>query len=479
MSKNYDNYLKQIDANREEIAEVILSTIKELLPNLYKEEKDNYRDLILNKNKYFFLETSPFLNKVQIENKQLLKKLSDLVNFDVEHYLKTKKGGGAQLASSIADDASTKIYNKNRKLYSNFGITNATIRDIYSQGGMEKIEELNKVCRDLRENRFMFGFKSEFLTIFAYIKQGIKGKEFDFVKKKFNVETYDDLLKVNTELDSFLIDASKLSPEKRAIIEENRDNYRARIGKGKDYFISEKEVLKQKKAIEKVYNYNMYKQVFDKTNIKDFFEKFSYEYNGKNINKLVNIYFAEQSAGMHSVLNLDKGEEHFCFLSDDILSGSCDWINNVVVHETIHCLENYSSKKDVNFSRVYRSINEALTNDLTNRAKRKLSQNIIEDDEIKKNSIMLSSVYDSMDLLLAKLKKHPVYEYILESKFKNNVEELEEKVGVTNMENISRCFDKAFSLSMDNVKEQIECANELVGVLKRMNIAKKMSFSKA
>ena len=110
----------------------------------------------------------------------------------------------------------------------------------------------------------------------------IIGKQFDEIKKKVKVSTLEDLLFMGIEMESFFIDTSNKSDNQKKIIERNKDSFRKRMGVGKDYNLDKETYEVLKNQINQIYNFNLYRQALDNSNLKDFFSYYGYEYNGHN-----------------------------------------------------------------------------------------------------------------------------------------------------------------------------------------------------
>lgn len=471
----YDTYLKEIDNSKEKIAWAIAKGICNGNETEASQYYKGFRDVLLNGATSFFIDIKSFHSTYMREVVALLKELSDFVDYDVSRYVLDNDNRPTAVSinvySRLKQGSLEKMYYDNFAMYDKIGLSLGTFRMLFEEGGNRKIEELNKLIKKVNRKVSMIKFKDFCSTFKDMIQFSSINKRFDKIKEKFNLENIDDLLDLNTEIDSFFVDESTLSDQQKRILENNKKSFRARIGAKEDYFISEKDALKLKKEIEKIYNFNLYRQAFDNTNLREFFENNDYEYNAHNLKRVFNMLFCIFNAtAICSNDDLGKGYMKHCMFGKIILDKSADYQNNIIIHEFIHAVEKLEPNHK-NFCDKYSTINEAMTEFFTKRSSKYFDGAIL--PSCKDNPwCEYGSMYDNMLPLVETLEKSELWDDFVNAKFFGKTKELEEKIGVSTMNKINKCFMGAFCLPISDIYSQRVYARDLEKVLRKIVVKK-------
>lgn len=474
----YAAQIREIEERKDDMAKAIALGLSDGNLEKAKEYYEIFKKTIVNDTKYFFLEVSDFQTQYMVEVNSMVDKLNAVIGKDIRPYLfgNIAVASGSNIAGVVKSKKTKieKIYDKYENEYKSLGIDKNDIQRVYNQGGMRKIDELNKLIKQVKSKTFMMEHKNILSSIKDSLKQKPMTKALERLNSKYHIGQIDDLLKINTEIDSFLIDTSKLSKEQRSLVEENRNSYRSRIGENEDYFINKQEAIKIKKDINTIYNYNMFKQMSNNTNIEDFFRTNDIEYNQKNVNDVISIMFTTMGAtGSSTYLDTGRGGVNYCMLNSFLLDSSADKVTDVVIHETIHALEQRNKKSKETFCGKYRNINEAMTEYFTLKAMKYFKGNVLKSTENNPKKDWQSG-YNNMLPCVEVLESSGLFEYFINAKFYGEVEALENKVGIDNMKKISKCFDKAAKLEINDYRNQQKCAEEINEIIKNMKKARVM-----
>jgi len=480
MSIKYLDQIRAIDSKKADIARAIALAVAEGNDRKFNEYYDGFKDILENKTRSFFVEIKDFSSIYKTEVKAMLEELSKFVGKNIGEYI-FKEGKyvsfkDIKINSNIEKSEVEKLFDKNKSVYESLGIYESDIHRLYNDGGKEKIKGLNKLIEKFRKKTFMFDLKEQFCVIKESLQMIFISKQFDKLKAYYKLRTLDDLLVLHTEVASFLIDESKLNREQREIVEKNRNSYRKRVGVNEDFYISKKDVLKLNKEIEKIYNFNIYKQMFDNTNIKDFFELYGYEYNSKNIRGAFRFIVQQFTVtGTCTNFSFDNNDVKHCFFNYKILEDDAESQNNIILHEFIHALE-ILEDIDVSFCARYRFINEAMTEYLANKASKYLNNNILSDKENK--YCKYGTLYDSMLPLVERFSSSIIWDEFVKVKFYGNLDKFESKIGYNDLYKISMCFDEAFKLNIDDIEGQKRCVEKLDGIIKKVEKKYKKEIEK-
>lgn len=478
MSSNYITQIQEIEERKDDMAKAIALGVSDGNIEKAKEYYKRFQKTIVNDTKYFFLEVNDFQTQYMLEVNSMVDKLNAVIGKDIRPYLfyNVLTASGSNIAGVVKNKKTKaeKIYDKYEDVYKSLGIDKNDIQRVYDQGGMHKINELNKLIKQVKSKTFMMEYKNILSTIKDSLKQKPMTKALDRLNSKYHIGQIDDLLKINTEIDSFLVDVSKLSKEQRLLVEENKNSYRSRIGENKDYFIDKQEAMRIKKDINTIYNYNIFKQMSNNTNIEDFFKMNNIEYNQKNVNDVISIMFTTMGMGVtgsSTYLDTGHGGVNYCMLNSFLLDSSADHVTDIIIHETVHTLEQRNKKSKEVFCGKYRNINEVMTEYFTLKSMKYFKGNVLKSIENNPKKDW-KCAYNNMFPCLEVLKSSGLFEYFINAKFDGKVKELEDKVGLDNMKKISKCFDKASKLKTDDLINQKKCAEELNGVIKNIKKTK-------
>lgn len=463
-------FIEDVESNKDKIAFALAMTFANGDSRRANSYFENFYNVLTNNNKTFFLSyDNGYSSEYEKRTDNLLIELYELMDFEVavnaykEYFVEDYDGVNDYIIKSAK-----KSFEKNYGTYAKRGIDFNKFLKIYIEGKAGKLDEL---LASIEKEMRMYSLKRELSIYKEMLMLPLMNKRYAKLCDIYNVSKMNDLLTLNTEIDSFFVDESKLDDNSRSIIENNRNSFRKRINKGNDFYLSESEAEKIKKNIEQVYNYNVYREMFSNTNLEEFIQDNHIEVNEKNLKLLSECYFKLVSEGVDAfrlVVDFGYGETTYCFYRDKSIAYNSESQNNTILHESIHVLEgknNGKKSKKIN-SNKYKSLNEALTEYLAKEACTYLDENILSKSGKADSG---GSVYDSMLPLVEELRHSGIWEDILKAKLLGNVEQLENKIGVSNFNDICKCFDRAYNNFDDQVIEK--CKKDLISIL-RMGVKK-------
>lgn len=482
MTKGYDKQISEIEQNFEQIAYVVAMAISDGDKKNASEMYNHFVEILKNDVILFFLETSDIYNSYEKKLISMLDELGNYVELDLKSivFLRTMNVFDSHLFGNNPEEKECEeLYKERKEKYAKLGIAYNIFSKFYAANGIEGVKKLDSMVDNVNKQLFMRSAKSFFSSISEVL--GFKlfvNKQFGKFNSTYGVKSLDDLLILNTEIDSFFVDEKFLNPEARKIIEENRRNFRKRIGAKDNYLISKWKAAKLKKQINRIYNFNLYTEIFNKTNLKDFFIKYGYNISSENLSTSLQLLYTiySHASGLCSTwCNFGKGNKRVVFLSSNLaLNGSIHDIQNaVIIHELIHSLEKINAKFKHDFPYKYRNINEAITEYLTKKSLKYLKKNIL--SLAKEDNLFdrYSSAYDPMMPLVDKLAQSDLWSYFLKAKFAGDIKGLENKIGLDNMKIISACFDEVYKFRDDaTIEKALKQLDDILSNLKKQNANK-------
>ena len=362
------------------------------------------------------------------------------------------------------------LYRKNNNKYEALGIEKSDLARVYNEHGEEGLKKLDENVNQLSKDTFLYSLKKTFYT-FRLLNYSKKiSRQFSSLISKYNVQNIDELLIFNQEVGSFLLDLDGLDESEISVIEKSRNNFRNRIGADSSFILSKKEALQLQNRINKIYNNHAYKEILRITNFRDFLEMQGYELNSKNLDRLLYLYFDMfGNIGSCSKFAFGMESKHLClFNAKDLLNSNGEEQNNVILHEYIHCLDDYDETSIVKpFSIDFQYLNEALTEYLSVKALKYLKGNILSSS--KKSFVKSTeSSYVCMFPLVEKLRASSIWNDILVAKLAgNDIDYIERRIGYNNLKNIGKCFDKTYKNRNDS-KIREENLVKLDGILQKL-----------
>ena len=476
MSYEYDKQIEEIEKSREKIAYAVAMAVcdgkKENVAKYYR----NFLDILTNDTEYFFVKSKDIIKTYEKKVLSSLKEISGFLDKDLSsNIFNIQNTGGVSPADVVGEKVEKseceKLYEKRKKIYGKITIRYNSFKKLYDSKGLDGILKLDSLVKKANNILFMEKAKKFLSNMREVAVLPNIHKKFGKLSRGYGLKTLDDLMVLNTEIDSFFVDEKNLNDDIKKIVEENRQNFRKRIGAKEDYFIAEKEARKLKKEISRVYNYNLYREVFGKTNIIEFFSKYGYELNEHNLKETFCLLFGSfKVTGICSKRNFGRGDKQCIFLSSEITSS--EWLqeskNDLILHESIHAMEKTKENYKNSFCFKYRSINEAMTEFLARESLKYLDNNILSEGVEKRFNQSLYSIYDPMLPLVKKLFESDFKEDFLKAKFEGDVVGLEHKIGMGNLKKISKCLIDAFEygknekiinmalLELDNILENVQ-----------------------
>ena len=460
---NYTIEINDINSKKEKIAFAISMSVangnEEEAMKIYPRFLSD-----LNSSTVFFLYLKSFESRYKIERRAAIEKLSDFLGYDTRPFIDHE---AKVVLTKYFDDPSSKVvefYKRNAKRYARFGLTYDRIKQLYNENKIDELEaligEINKYQR--------FKFIQEFSSRSKENKEiPIIGKQFDDLKTRFKISTLDDLLTLSTEIDSFFVDTRELDNKQRQIIENDRDSFRRRFGVNKYYMMDEEYALSLKNQINQVYNFNLYRQALDNSNIRDFFVLNGYEYNGENLDHVLGMLMSLPGAvGICGHHDYGDGKQKHCFYTIELLKKTTTHQNMIITHEFIHALERINEGERP-FWKAYRGINEAMTEYFALRAQEYLDGNIISNHSDNEHS-PYRCAYTNMLPLVEVLEKSPYWQDFLSAKFDGNIDGLIKKIGRGNLIKIRDTFISCNCLEENDYSSQRMYADRLDKLIKKI-----------
>lgn len=335
------------------------------------------------------------------------------------------------------------LYSKNSKMFLKLGITYKQFIDLYNRYGLEHVFELSKLVSVLKKKSFMYDVKYKLSGKKAFWDFKLNVSELGGIIDKYHIDSTRDLMDFYSELSSFFIDTSNFNEKEKKIVEENKQKFIDRVG-NKKIINDHKELKRLKSMIESMYKDKMLLNCFYKANLGDFFDRYKFDFNKENLQKIIKFYiYAYGVSAFQTFTKFDGKMHNFCFFNDICFEQNDFYLNYVILHEFIHTLGDFGfvlSKERFDVRCKY--FDEALTHYFAKNACGYLKNNIIEGRECEEKVII--SGYECMMPLVDVLKKSFLWQDIIYCKINNDCSLLEERIGGSLME-ISNLFDLTYT----------------------------------
>ena len=163
---------------------------------------------------------------------------------------------------------------------------------------------------------------------------------------------------------------------------------------------------------------------------------------------------------------LKKKPKNLClYRGENIVYGTKFNQNNIILHEFIHSLDQYTEDSIVKpFCIDFKYLNEALTEYLSLEAVKYLKGDILTLEE-KKVYFPSESSYWCMMPLVKRLEASSIWKHIKVAKLAgDDLDYIERYIGYSNLKRIGNCFDKLYA-NRSNPKMKEECLSKLDDIL--------------
>lgn len=457
-----DYRINYIENNKAKFAYYIADTFAELLDNKHMQWElfGKFSDKIKNSN-VFIIKKLNYKTEYQKDIDNIFKELNKHFSYGIESYTYSLFTAFADAFRyykrenyrEISDDELERLHNlylKHYDYYKNVGIWYDRFLDFMLKSDEKQYEDmlslvidLNKKIANYNQNKVAEYNKEMFLSQFIFSK-------YSRFFKKYNLQSNDDLFNLLTEINSFTIDTSLLNDEELKQVEINKGKYRIRMNLKDDFNLSVRKANNVKRKIEKIYNDNVFNELFVKSNLGEFFKYFNIENNRKNIIDMVDVYLAFDDTEAANFYNdFGSGNKNFTLYKEDVFDNDSVFMNNVIAHEFVHCVERiYDMEKKENiFNNNYRIMNEVLTEFVARESVKKFL-NIDHYYDSKS-----SEKYNNEMLLVEGIKDSEVFKYLILAKLYNDDSLLVRKIGRKNLNKVSNYFEEVWNSSDMSEKE--------------------------
>ena len=462
----YSMEIKEVENSKSKIAWAITMGIFNGDEQLAKKYYPRFLQDI-NESTVFFLKVNSFQTRYTIERKKVIKELSDYLGYDTLPYLDKQASIAIRIFPKTDTSEFAIFYRKNAKRYARYGVSADKLEELYNAN---KIDELNSLIDKIDKYQAFKFIREQSMNNKELKELPIVGKQFEELKEKFKLSTLDDLLVLGIEIDSFFIDTSNKNEDEIKVIEENKSSFRNRISENKDYQLPKEIAEKIKDQINLVYNFNLYRQVLDNSNLKDFFAINDFEYNSDNLDHAVSIILSvATAAAICATHEYKEGKLKHCIFGASILDKTLKHQNTIITHEFVHALERINKDQGKPFWRRYCSINEAMTEYFALRSQKYLDGNII-NSHLDNEESEYKCAYTNMLLLVEVLEQSPYWQDFLDAKFNGNVEALVKKIGEKNLRSIRDKFISCSCLEDNDISSQRMYAESLRKLINKIYI---------
>ena len=448
-----DKFMSDIDSKKKEIARAISLAWSSGNKSQALKEYPYIYDIIKNCKHYIFKTNS--LNNSYVKSIDCLldeidkkiEKFSVKNNFYKKEQIRFSgnpfEGDTFEMNKNIVNKLQRK-YLASRNMFLRLGISFQTFIDIVGIKGEQEALELVKLVKLLdRKNKF-YDLKSYLFSQKDKVFFKINMKNAINIIDEYKIKSIDDLFELHTLISSFFVEVRLLNDEEKDIIEENKQKLKDLISDEK-LWKSKMRLLSLKAKVEKIFNDEMLNNVINNSNCKDFFDRYDISFSSENLLILLKDYhYVYQVDGFKAVREYDKKDNDMIYLNNRILGAESKYVNEVILHEYIHCLEDKVKDKTVKpFCIKCKYVNEALTEFLSLEAVKYLNCNIIEKEDSKISNGKYKSVYACLLPMVRVLKNSSLWNDFLYCKKANDYSLLEERIGSYAME-ISRLFDTCY-----------------------------------
>lgn len=474
MINKIDEFVNNIENNKVNIAESIAKAFASELG----EDASDYGDYFYNCIKdvgVYLLDSEKYKTKYEKEVLNIISSINKFVGYDTKPYLdKNLKFCLNQEDYLFEENIKNKdenfcdiknLYDKKSKDYATIGLSfkgfyNLCVQDI------NIINKLDFYIKKIKSKMNLYKLKKYISYMYdSYVNLNVMADSLKDLTRRYSVKDIDDLLKLHSEVSSFVINDKNLKEEELEILNNNRNDFRRRINKDKGYSLSYFQAKSLLRNIEKLYNDNMYVEIFSNSLFKDFFKKNNIKYTDINIDQVIDIYFNFiGNVGLCFRANFGKTKGNFCFFHDDVLKFDSRGRNKIILHEFIHACEK-DSGYSLSFRYRYTWLNEALTEYLAVQSEKYFDCDLVNNKEFKSYD---GSIYEVMFSLIYKLKEKNLLRCFIQAKLSDNVELVIDKIGKNNLDLINHCFSLVGE-NWNNKKNVEENVNKLSLILDKVN----------
>ena len=442
--------VQNIRNNLDKIAYAVTSVLKKEIDVDFKTFFDSYYEK-LKDCKFFIFKDRVYYDKYEEELDELFTSLKNIVGYDIKKYyfnrnnIKIFPNIHKRNKKISYNKEIIALYEKEKNIYNAFSIDLAVLCKVYDEGGMAKVSEIKELINKINKKTNFYRWK----TFWSSIKEGfdinkISG-EIEGLCKKYKINSINDLLSFNTEIDSFFVDVENMNDKQKMIIESNKKKFRSRIDAKNEYDLPECEAKKLKKKIEKIFDSNVYDQMITYSNLSEMLEINNIKLNDVKLKEIVYYYIHLTLCNACAITIKVNGEEaDACFFKDSLLKSSELEQNSTLLHECIHLLQARKYKGYEALSVYCKNMTEAITEYFAIKATGELRDSIFTCCDFDSKSEYVGSAYCCMLPLVEELLNSDISKDIIDSYIYNGTNYLVDKIGGANVDKIRCCFDNVF-----------------------------------
>ena len=238
-------FIEDVESNKDKIAFALAMAFANGDSKKVNSYFENFYNALINNKTFFLSYDNAYSSEYEKRTDNLLIELYELMDFDVvanvskgsskEDYYKVFSRESFKDVSDEIIESAKKSFERNYSKYTKRGIDFNKFLKIYIGGKLNRLDELlTNIDKEMR----MYNLKRELSIYKEMLMLPLMNKKFARLCEFYNVSKMDDLLTLNTEIDSFFVDESKLDDRSRAIIKMHRNSFRKRINKGDDFYLS-------------------------------------------------------------------------------------------------------------------------------------------------------------------------------------------------------------------------------------------------
>lgn len=452
MSKDLNKFCECIDRKKEEIAWAVALAIT----GGDEERAKSYFPYFLedmNKTKSFIFKTVDSKNEYSLIIDKLFEDIEGIVGVkDLKEKFFGRRKVNDVLNSNVNlnfiskqdQEKLYKAYSSRAKTFRKMGVSYYSFVKVYREKGLNVALDLAKKVKYLEKKISMYETKLGWARFKELFQFNLAKSNLGDLIEEYNIISIDDLMNLYSEVCSFLLDEKKLSEEERNIVKENKINFSYRT---RDVSIidDKKRLESLKKKIEKICSNRLMNDCLEKSNVKDFMEKYNITLTKSNLEVAMNLYYYVYSVdGFYTRAKFDGKYEKVCFFNDYVFDQDSRQQDLVIIHEFIHSLEvvsKYQMEKPFNIHCKF--MDEAFTQYFTYEAMKYMKSNVIEDNHIE-NDIKYINSYDCMIPLVELLKKSTLWNDFVSCKLSNCYSLIEDRVGYGTARRISEIFAETY-----------------------------------
>lgn len=457
---SYEKQIKEIEQNKKKIALAIskayvdcLDEKEENVNTFYSKFYEKIKDC-----RVFFVEVNKVQSKYDQDFSDLLNRLENIItewlNVETEEENAQLPEGEYSYLSDTETGFSLigydKMYYNNVINYMSVGLDKETFVTVCVNSKGKAVEEINSLINEIMKKSNHKEIKSKVSLINSLHKCNLTSKKFIKFYDKYHLKNMDDLMNLLTEVNSFVVDVNKVEKDMVPVIEKNRNNFRKRINKKEDYVLSKKDALKLKKQIEQMYEDNFFDEIFVKSNIGDFFEKYGIEYTLNNMRYIVNVYLEmDGTSGVRFSKDFGDGENQYALFNSVILDQSEYGRLDTYLHEFEHCVQpevSVSSFKD-----RYSALYEVLTDYITKYAYLHYIGKNKDEYSFDRESSEEGSSYNYALGVISRLRESSIWKDVVLAKMNNNAAQLERILGRYRLEIICQNIEAIINSGEDSI----------------------------